>query len=305
MTERQATIRVLIGAVMISFSAVFVKLVDMGPTAIGFYRVFLAGVILAIYLRLRGEALFKGRAIWLLMAAAVFYMGDLWVWHQSIQWIGPGLATLLAAFQVFILTTVGIVFYKESAGWRLFVAVPLALLGLMLLVGVDWSILAPEKRAGVWLGLATAVFYAGYLLSLRKARAVGQNKSAAGDLAVVSLGTAVLLGAVSFPMGESLAVTTVWNGSWLAAYAVFSQVIAWVLISSSLPFVPASRAGLLLLLQPTLSFVWDIVIFKRPVAPHEAAGAVVTLFAIWLGSQSSPEKKNRSARMESNQAQDR
>lgn len=285
MTERKATIRVLIGAVMISFSAVFVKLIDMGPTAIGFYRVFLAGVILAIYLRLRGQKLFQGRALWLLGAAALFYMGDLWVWHQSIQWIGPGLATLLAAFQVFILTAVGVLFFKETAGWRLFVSIPLALVGLMLLVGLDWSILEPEKRAGVWLGLATAVFYAGYLLSLRAARARAPKQSTAGDLALVSLGTAVLLGGASLQMGETLVVNTVWDGTWLSVYAVMSQVIAWVLISGSLPHVPASRAGLLLLLQPTLSFVWDILFFQRPVAVHEAIGLVVALFAIWLGSQ--------------------
>ncbi|MBT8132333.1 MAG: DMT family transporter [Gammaproteobacteria bacterium] len=274
----------LFGAVLISFSAVFVKLINMGPTAIGFYRVFIAGVILAVYLRLRGQALLRGRAKWLLLVAAVFYAGDLWVWHQSIQWIGPGLATLLAAFQVFILTFVGVLFFREPAGWRLFVAVPLAFVGLMLLVGVDWSILAPEKRAGVWLGLATGVFYAGYLLSLREARSRASSSSAAGDLAVVSLATAVLLAGISIPMQETLRVSTLWDGSWLAVYAIASQVIAWVMISSSLPFVPASRVGLLLLLQPTLSFVWDILFFDRPVAVHEGAGAVIALFAIWLGS---------------------
>ncbi|MDH3647596.1 MAG: DMT family transporter [Gammaproteobacteria bacterium] len=289
--------RVLIGAVMISFSAVFVKLINMGPTAIGFYRVFLAGVILAVYVRVRGDSLLKGRALILLLAAALFYAGDLWVWHQSIQWIGPGLATLLAAFQVFILTFVGVLFFKETASWRLLIAVPLAFLGLMLLVGVDWSILAPEKRAGVWLGLATGVFYAGYLLSLREARARAKDSSAAGDLAMVSLGTAVLLAAVSLPMGETLKVTTVWDGTWLTTYAVASQVIAWVLISSSLPYVPASRAGLLLLLQPTLSFIWDILFFDRPVAIHEGAGAVIALFAIWLGSQRTDAVAVRSDRI--------
>jgi len=269
----------------------------MGPTAIGFYRVFLAGVILAVYVRVRGDSLLKGRALILLLAAALFYAGDLWVWHQSIQWIGPGLATLLAAFQVFILTFVGVLFFKETASWRLLIAVPLAFLGLMLLVGVDWSILAPEKRAGVWLGLATGVFYAGYLLSLREARARAKDSSAAGDLAMVSLGTAVLLAAVSLPMGETLKVTTVWDGTWLTTYAVASQVIAWVLISSSLPYVPASRAGLLLLLQPTLSFIWDILFFDRPVAIHEGAGAVIALFAIWLGSQRTDAVAVRSDRI--------
>ena len=270
---------------LISFSAVFVALIDMGSTAIGFYRVFIAGLILVVYLRVRRAPLVGRGGLGLLAAACVFYAGDLWVWHQSIRWIGPGLATLLAAFQVFVLTGVGVLFFKERAGWRLLVAVPLAMLGLALLVGVDWSVLSPEKRAGVWLGLATGMFYAGYLLSLRQASFRSQDRGSTGDLALVSMGTAVLLGFASVPAGESLAVTTLSDGFWLTTYAVASQVIGWMLITSSLPRVPASRAGLLLLLQPTLSFVWDILFFARPVTVYEATGAVIALFAIWLGSQ--------------------
>ncbi len=270
---------------LISFSAVFVALIDMGSTAIGFYRVFIAGVILVIYLRVRRAPLIGRGGLVLLGAACVFYAGDLWVWHQSIRWIGPGLATLLAAFQVFVLTGVGVVFFREQAGWRLFVAVPLAMVGLALLVGVDWSVLSPEKRAGVWLGLATGMFYAGYLLSLRQARFRATGRGPTGDLALVSLGTAVLLGVATAPAGQSLAIASLSDGLWLTTYAVASQVIGWMLITGSLPHVPASRAGLLLLLQPTLSFVWDILFFARPVTVYEACGAVIALFAIWLGSQ--------------------
>ena len=270
---------------LISFSAVFVALIDMGSTAIGFYRVFIAGIILVVYLRARRTPLIGRGGLVLLAAASFFYAGDLWVWHQSIRWIGPGLATLLAAFQVFVLTGVGVLFFKEQAGWRLLVAVPLAMLGLALLVGVDWSVLSPEKRAGVWLGLATGMFYAGYLLSLRQASFRAQGRGSTGDLALVSLGTALLLGLASVPAGESLAVTTLSDGFWLTTYAVASQVIGWMLITSSLPHVPASRAGLLLLLQPTLSFIWDILFFGRPVTIYEGTGAIIALFAIWLGSQ--------------------
>ena len=42
------------------------------------------------------------------MAAGVFFSLDLWFWHRSIIYIGPGLSTLLANFQVFILMLVGI-----------------------------------------------------------------------------------------------------------------------------------------------------------------------------------------------------
>lgn len=270
---------------LISFSAVFVALIDMGSTAIGFYRVFIGGVILVALLVLRRRPLIGRGGFWLIVAGSVCYMGDLWVWHQSIRWIGPGLATLLAAFQVFVLTTVGVVFFGERAGWRLWVAIPLAMLGLGLLVGVDWSVLAPERRAGVWLGLATAVFYSGYLLSLRQVRFRARGRGPTADLALISLGSALLLGMASFPAGESLAIASPQDGLLLCCYAIGSQVIGWILITGSLPHVPASRAGLLLLLQPTLSFLWDILFFARGIAIHEAIGVLLALFAIWLGSQ--------------------
>ena len=51
---------------------------------------------------------------------------------------------------------------------------------LLLLMGVLW-------------GLATAVFYSGYILSLRRARQLSPGISAANDLAVVSVTTAVMV----------------------------------------------------------------------------------------------------------------
>ena len=64
----------------------------------------------------------------------------------------------------------------------------------------------------------------------------------------------------------------------------------WVLISSGLPGLAASRAGLLLLLQPTLAFVWDLVLFARPTSPIELLGAVMTLVAIYLGLTGQPKE---------------
>ncbi|MDH3433815.1 MAG: EamA/RhaT family transporter, partial [Gammaproteobacteria bacterium] len=43
--------------------------------------------------------------------------------------------------------------------------------------------------------------------------------------------------------------------------------------------------GLALLLQPTLSFVWDVLFFARPMSLTELAGAAIALFAIYLGSR--------------------
>jgi drug/metabolite transporter (DMT)-like permease len=48
--------------------------------------------------------------------------------------------------------------------------------------------------------------------------------------------------------------------------------------------VEASRAGLLLLLQPALTFVWDVLFFGRPTTAPEALGAALAIGAIYMGS---------------------
>ena len=76
--------------------------------------------------------------------------------------------------------------------------------------------------------------------------------------------------------------------SWwaLLGYGFIAQVLGWVLIARGLLKSEASRAGLILLLQPTLAFVWDILFFKRPTGPVEILGALLALFAIYLGTTS-------------------
>jgi drug/metabolite transporter (DMT)-like permease len=61
-------------------------------------------------------------------------------------------------------------------------------------------------------------------------------------------------------------------------------------IASSLSEVTTVEAGLALLLQPTLSFVWDVVFFNRPMTATELAGAGIVLVAIYLGSRPSSKQ---------------
>lgn len=280
--------RLLAGVVLISFSAVFVKLVSVPPTTSGFYRCLFGGIVLIVLVRLRGERLAANRpAFLMLIGAAVFFALDLWVWHRSIVYVGPGLATLLGNFQVFILALAGVALYGEKLSWQVVVSVPLALVGLALIVGFEWTELGPEYRLGVVFGLMTAVFYAGYLLTLRRARGTAGAGTPSGDLAVVSLATAALLAIMAPAGGESLAIPSWRDGFLLLTYGVVAQVLGWVLISGSLPRIAASRVGLILLLQPLLAFVWDVLIFQRRITPLEAAGAAIALVAIYLGSRRS------------------
>lgn len=288
-TETRATIRLLSGAVLISFSAVFVKVLSVPPAVSAFYRLLFGGGFLLLYVlatkRLLSKALTGLLAIFL---AAAFFAADLWTWHRSIVYVGPGLATILANFQVFFLALAGVLFFGERWRWQLMIAIPMALLGLGMIVGFDWRSLTGQYRTGIWLGLLTAVFYAAFILSLRRTRTDGRQRSAVVDLALVSLISAALLGIGATAAGDSLALSWSRDLVILLAYALVAQVFGWLLIAHSLAQVPASRVGLILLLQPLLAFVWDVLFFSRSITPTELTGAALTLLGIYLGMRKAP-----------------
>ena len=283
--------RLFAGATLISLSPVWVRLADVSPTVSGVYRLVFGGIALGVVLLVTGRRLDLGRRTWgLLVIASVFLALDLWFWHRSILYIGPGLSTLLANFQVFVMMLAGIVMLRRLPPRRQLLAVPLALAGLTMIVGLDWSALSPDYRAGVALGLATAVVYAGYLLSLRASRAGSSHALPVREVLVVSVITSVMLGATTLLEGESLAIPTWRDAGWLITYGFVSHCAGWLFITSSLPQVSPTDAGLALLLQPALSYVWEILFFARAITVVEIAGAAVALFAIWLGSRGSSDQ---------------
>jgi drug/metabolite transporter (DMT)-like permease len=277
--------RLFAGAFLISFSPVFVRLVSVSPTNSAFYRTLFGGCALLLFLMADRSRPLPRRGIWLALgSAAAFFALDLWFWHRSILLIGPGLSTLLANLQVFFMIAAGLLLFRERPGWVQVVAAPLAIIGLALILGADWSSLDPGFRAGVGLGVLTAMSYAGYLLSLRRARRDASDPLPIVEVATVSILVAVLLGVASLVEGGSLAIPTLADFGWLLAYGVLAHAFGWMLIASSLTEVTAAGVGIALLLQPALSLFWDVLLFQRAFSGVEVLGIVVTLTAIFLGS---------------------
>ena len=288
------TLRLFIGAALISLSPVWVKLVSVSPTASGFWRVAIGGTVIAIYLvATRRRLQFSIIVWWVLAVAAFFFAADLWFYHRSIQYIGPGLSTLIANFQVFFMAAAGFFILRQTPTARQLIAIPLALVGLSLIVGVDWSGLPEDYRRGIVFGLATAVTYAAYLLSMRRSRQGAVTRVPTRETAVVSLLTAAMLGAMALYEGHSLAIPSSDDAMWLVCYGTLSHGLGMLFITSSLPQVTTTQAGVALLLQPTLSFAWDVLFFARPMSARDWLGAAIALFAIYLGAQPRSEQGER------------
>lgn len=277
--------QLLFGAVVISFSAVFVKLAGVPPAVSAFYRMFFGGLTLLAMLAVTGNlsAVRRGLA-WPALACTFFFSADLLCWHASINYIGPGLATLVGNFQVFLITIVAAVQARRLPRIGFLAAMGLAVAGLYLVVGRGFAGQTPEFRLGVGYGLATAVFYGLFILTLKTAVTDRGRAGPMAAMAVLSLAGAVLLAPVALLGGDSLALPTTTSLLSLLGLGVIGQGIGWLAISTGLAGVRPALAGLILLLQPTLSYVWDVLLFGKATGPVELAGVALALAGIYLGS---------------------
>jgi drug/metabolite transporter (DMT)-like permease len=279
-----ALLSLMMGAVLISFSGVWVKVAHVTPNVSAFYRVFFGGVILFSAAAYRREIKWRGARQFMLSTLCGFFLAlDLWLYHYSIEYIGPGLATILPNFQVFILAAIGILFLREPLRLLFLISLPLAFVGLILIVGLKWSHLEQVYRIGIYYGLACAICYSAFILMLRKLQSEQAGASFFYVMMVVSFTTAIFLGADVVHSNDSFKIPDLQSLFSLAALGVFSQSAGWILIANALPGVRASLSGLILLLQPALAFVWDVLFFQRPTTPVNWLGVLIALAAIYLG----------------------
>lgn len=294
-SHRYALASLVIGAVMISFSGVWIKTSHVAPVVSAFYRVFFGGLVLLAAAASAHEIKWHGkRHLFLGLVCGLIFALDLGFYHTSVNYVGPGLGTILPNFQVLIMAGVGIVFLREKVHPLFLVSLPIAFVGLYLIVGVEWRHLGPDYRTGVYYGLAAAVCYAAFLLSIRKLQKDHMGTSFFYVLTLVSLVTAAFLGAEVWRGGHSFRIPDRQTLLSLAALGLFSQSVGWILITHALPGMRASLSGFILLLQPALAFVWDVLLFQRPTSLLNWAGVALALAAIYIGTvMQSPSRRIR------------
>lgn len=280
--DRSALLAMAGGASLISLTGVLVRYADVPPTVAAFWRMAFGGVMLALVLLALRRWRHVPRRAWLFcLWPALAFAADLWLWHRSIHAIGPGLATLLANTQVFFMVAAGVMFFGERLHARFGLGVGLAFGGLVMILGDGWATLSAESRTGVWLGLATGIAYAAYNLGLKRAQREAL-RAAEPVLVVSTLQCAAFLLLAGLAEGVSFAIPDARSLAALLALGLIGQCLGWVLIGRALPRLRVATVGLLLLLQPLLAFVFDVLLFARPTAAHEWLGLVLSLAGIFL-----------------------
>ena len=167
---RRPRLAALAGAVAIAFSGIFYRYADVSPSTGTVYRALFGLPLLALvaYLEHRRYGPLPSKAVRLAGIAGVFFAADLLFWHHAIESVGAGLATVLGNLQVLIVGVVAWLIFGERPSRAILVAVPVVLVGVVLISGViGQGAYGEDPALGVVLGVATAICYSGYLLLIR------------------------------------------------------------------------------------------------------------------------------------------
>ncbi len=282
---KRPVVAILLGAFLISFSAIWVKISGLSPTAAAFYRVFIGALfLLPPSILSKDFPKLTRKRFSLLTLSATFFSFDLVFWHEAINFIGPGLATLIGNFQVFVMAGVAVFYFKEPLRPRLLLSLPIAATGLYLVVGADWQLLDTDYKTGLLFALLTALCYSGFLLSLRKIQAE-TTISFYNSLMLLSAFCAIQLAVYMAFRGESFCFPTLQSFIAMLFLGLFSQAVGWLMITNAMPKISPALTGLVLLLQPSLSFIWDVIIFHRPTDLINWIGVILAISAIYMGIQ--------------------
>ena len=283
----------ILGALTIAGSAVLVALADVAPSTAAFFRCAYALpplALLAWYERRRygPRPSSQVRLAWF---AGVFFAADLILWHHAINQVGAGLATVLGNTQVVVVPLAAWLFLGERPSGRVAVSVPVVLTGVVLISGViGTGAYGANPVLGVGLGLLTGIAYGGFILVQRGANA--DRRRPASPLFDATLSTALICLLVGLPLGEIDLVPTWPAHGWLLILALGIQVVGWLLISISLPRLPAAITSVVLTIQPVASVLLGMIILSESPSGFQLLGTAFILAGLLLATLKVPARSS-------------
>lgn len=268
----------VVGALVIAFSAILVDLADVSPAAAAVYRCAYALPVLGALAvwedrrfgrRSRRERRFA-------IAAGIFFSADLITWHHAIEDVGAGLATVLGNLQVVIVPFLALAVLREPVPRRIVRALPLVVIGVVLVSGaLESGAYGANPARGVLFGALTGLTYAAFLLIQRHGSR--DLRRPAGPLFDMTLVCTVVSVAADVVLGEGDLVPSWPSAGWLIVLALTSQALGWLLITVSLPRLPAALTSLTLTIQPVASVALGAVLLGQEPSVLQLAGVACIL----------------------------
>lgn len=287
--RRQAFVAVLFAALFIGFSPIFVRLADVGPAAIGFWRLFFSlgpSALWAFAEQKEARALARRRALsglpavprrvsglqlGLVALAGLSFGADLILFHAGLAITTTANGVLIGNSYVIFVFALGWMFLGERPTRGLVVAMGLALAGAALVISSNFAgHPATGSLMGDLLCLGGAFSYAVYMLFIRLLRRQRPGVASMGG------GTTALLTSMAgmlccllwaLAAGERIVPASLGGFLAVAGLGVVVHAGGQGLTTFALGRLPAGVISVVMLLQILVGVVLAAVLFGEIPAP--------------------------------------
>jgi drug/metabolite transporter (DMT)-like permease len=275
--HRLAFPALLLGNVALAFGPWLVRLSDVGPVAVGFWRLMLALPFLWLVARVARQRLhWPARPLVIIVAiAALFYALDLAAWNAGIRMTKLGNATLFGNAGSFVFAIYGLWLAHRRPPLRQALALFLAVAGAALLMSGSYE-LSPRNFTGDLFALVAGLLYGGYLIFVEKGRT---SLEPIPLLLLATVFSIPVLLVLSLGLGERI-----WPHDWtpLLIFALSSQVLGQGLLVYAIGTLPPLVVGLALLTQPVVSALIGWLAYRETLSLTDLIGALAIATALVL-----------------------
>jgi drug/metabolite transporter (DMT)-like permease len=279
-----AFVALILGAVAMGASPIFVRFAEVGPFTSAFWRVFLA--LPALWLWSRREqaaaaASGTGRsedrgALAAIVIAGLLFSGDLIFWHLAIVNTSVANATFLATLApVWVVLGSGLLL-GERVERNVFLGLALGLAGMACLIGGTIT-LSPQNLRGDLYGVATSFFFGGYFLAVRRAR---RSFGSGHTLFLSTIVTSAVLLVFALALEDRIWPLTVYGVAALAALALISHAGGQGLLAFALGYLPAAFSALVIFVEAVAAAALGWLILGEAIGLTQLLGAVAIFAGI-------------------------
>ena len=281
LTFAPAFVALVIGAMAMGASPVFVREAEVGPFASAFWRVCLGLPILYIWAWVENRRM--GRNIsWKItspiLLAGVFFAGDLVFWHLAILKTTMANATLMACLAPVWVALFSGIAIGENVPRNSFIGLAVCLTGAFLLLGSSYQ-LAPDRLVGDIYGIITSIFFGLYFLAIRVAR---RTHNGAEITLLSTFVTAVILLAFAILSGDAMIPVTIAGVMSLMMLGMVCHAGGQGLLAVALGSLTAAFSSLVIFVEALVGAYLGWLIYSEQLGSWQILGGLLILAGVWI-----------------------
>ena len=272
----------IIGAIAIAFSPIFVRFSDVDPIMTAFYRIFISLPFFLFFSSFNIIEKVKfpefNNSYVIFLVSGIFFALDLICWHWSIKLTTVSKATFLSNLAPIVVIIFSLIFLKEKFSKFFYLAVLLSMVGMLMLLGESFKF-NKSQFIGDLLGVLTAVWYGSYIVTISQLR---KKYNSTSIMFLSGIVTAIILLIVSILFEQSLIPQSLFTITIIFLLGFICQFMGQSFITYSLAYLSASLSSLCLLIQPIAATVLAYFFFQEKLTTIQFFGSALILIGIYI-----------------------